>query len=143
MLKTIDHLNCVVQDLEGAVAFFTRLGFVEEDRSKLSGEWISAIVGLEGVEAEYVKLGLDAGGPKLELIRYDAPVSIAETGGGQANDPGIRHMAFEVQDIDAVIAAMAGEVEFFSEVQTYAKTGKRLVYFRGPEGILLELAEYP
>jgi catechol 2,3-dioxygenase-like lactoylglutathione lyase family enzyme len=143
MLQTIDHVNVVVRDLDAATEFFVRLGFGVEDRARLSGAWISDIVGLKDVQAEYVKLSLHGKDPRLELIRYDAPESDGETGGGEAHDPGIRHLAFRVENIDAVIADLEGDVKFFSPVQTYAKTGKRLVYFRGPEGILLELAEYP
>ena len=143
MLTSIDHVNIVVQDLDGAVYFFESLGFVVEDRAALSGEWISEIVGLKEVQAEYVKLKLEDSGPRLELIRYDAPVSEGATGGGEAHDPGIRHLAFRVEDIDTVVSSLEGKVDFFSSVQTYEVTGKRLIYFRGPEGILLELAEYP
>ena len=91
-----------------------------------------------------MKLHLPASDVRLELIRYDAPVSPQETNGGNANDPGFRHLAFAVKEIDAVVERLLGEgIEFLSPVHTYEKTGKRLVYFRGPEGILLELAAYP
>jgi catechol 2,3-dioxygenase-like lactoylglutathione lyase family enzyme len=144
MLSSIDHINVVVRDLEAAADFFTGLGFEIEDRASLSGEWISAIVGLKNVQAEYIKLALNHSGARLELIRYDAPESNEAPDGGQAHDPGIRHLAFEVSDIDAVVKDLAAKgVSFFSPVQTYEKTGKRLVYFSGPEGILMELAEYP
>ncbi|MGA0333590.1 MAG: VOC family protein [Kiritimatiellia bacterium] len=144
MTVSLDHLNLVVRNLEGAVAFFDKLGFIVEDRASLSGEWISTIVGLEGVHAEYVKLRFPGERLRLELIRYDTPVSDAVADGGQAHDPGYRHLAFAVKDLDAEVERLKREgIEFLSEVCRYEKTGKRLVYFRGPEGILMELAEYP
>jgi catechol 2,3-dioxygenase-like lactoylglutathione lyase family enzyme len=143
LLSTIDHLNLVVHDLDQVTDFFAMLGFEIEDRAALSGDWISEIVGLEDVQAEYVKLCLPGSELRLELIRYDSPVSPQETGGGMANDPGFRHLAFSVKDIDTVVERLKAEgMDFLSPVHTYKKTGKRLVYFRGPEGILLELAEY-
>ena len=144
MLNAIDHLNLVVRDLDRAADFFVALGFEVEARAGLEGGWISEIVGLKNVKAEYVKLALPGSSTRLELIRYDAPVSERSADGGAANDPGFRHLAFEVADIDAEVERLRQDgVEFFSPVHTYAETGKRLVYFRGPEGVLLELAEYP
>ncbi len=144
LLSTIDHLNIVVHDLDQVADFFVLLGFEIEDRAELSGAWISKIVGLENVQAEYVKLHLPDSDVRLELIRYDAPASEMEIQENKANDQGFRHLAFAVSEIDAVVERLSGEgIEFLSPVHTYEKTGKRLVYFRGPEGILLELAEYP
>jgi len=144
MISTIDHLNLVVRNLEAASEFFKKLGFDVEDRAELSGEWISQIVGLKNVRAEYIKLRFPRSELRLELIRYDSPSSNEKADGGQANDPGLRHLAFAVKDIDELVEQLKSEgVEFLSPVHTYEKTGKRLVYFRGPEGILLELAEYP
>jgi len=140
----MDHINLVVRELDRMSAFFQRLGFVVEARDRLSGEWISDIVGLRGVEAEYVKLVLPGDRVRLELIRYDRPGYDLSERTGEAHQPGFRHLAFAVKDLDATVASLGGkDVEWFSEPQTYTKTGKRLVYFRGPEGVLLELAQYP
>jgi len=133
-----------VRDLDGVTDFFVKLGFEIEDRAALSGEWISEIVGLEHVLAVYVKLSFPGSELRLELIRYDSPNSDKVATGGKPNDPGFRHLAFAVTDIDDVVKNLKGQgIDFFSPVHTYEKTGKRLVYFRGPENILLELAEYP
>ncbi|MDF3128246.1 VOC family protein [Kiritimatiellaeota bacterium B1221] len=143
MITSMDHLNIVVRDLDLVSDFFVKLGFRIEDRAGLSGPWISEIVGLENVQAEYVKLAFPGTAVRLELIRYDSPHSDQPVNGGEANDPGFRHLAFAVEKIDTVVDQLKEEgISFFSPVQTYEKTGKRLVYFRGPEGILLELAEY-
>ncbi|WFB34623.1 VOC family protein [Kiritimatiellota bacterium B12222] len=144
MITSIDHLNIVVRDLDLMCDFFVLLGFVVEDRAGLSGEWISEIVGLKDVDAEYVKLAFPGSGMRLELIRYETPHSDKPVDGGVAHDPGFRHLAFAVTALDDVVARLKKEgVSFLSSVRTYEVTGKRLVYFRGPEGILLELAEYP
>jgi catechol 2,3-dioxygenase-like lactoylglutathione lyase family enzyme len=144
MLKAIDHLNIVVRDVEGMALFFESLGFVQEDRARLEGEWISSIVGLEDVQAEYIKLHLPGTAMRLELIRYEHPTLEADPLCGQANRPGFRHLAFEVEDIEAEVCRLSEQgISFLGPVQTYAVTGKKLVYFRGPEGVLLELAEYP
>lgn len=144
MIKNIDHINIVVDNLEEAKAFFTRFGFWELDAAELSGQWISLIVGLENVEARYVALSLPGGATHIELIEYRAPASGRDPRIGMANQMGYRHLAFEVDDIQAEVERLArAGIACISAVQTYANTGKKLVYFHGPDGILLELAEYP
>jgi catechol 2,3-dioxygenase-like lactoylglutathione lyase family enzyme len=140
----MDHINLVVRDLDRMRSFFQRLGFEVEARDRLSGLWISRIVGLEGVEAEYVKLVLPGDRVRLELIRYDQPAYHDGEGTGEAHQPGFRHLAFEVDDLDAQVKALSDAgVDWVGHPETYAQTGKRLVYFRGPENVLLELAQYP
>jgi len=143
MLKKIDHVNVVVSDLDKAREFFTQLGFLVGDESELEGEWISEIVGLKDVKARYVTLTLPDSTAKLELIEYSSPPSDKDPKIGMANQMGFRHIAFEVKDIETTVQNMKNNgIEFIGPIQTYPKTGKRLVYFRGPDGILLELAQY-
>lgn len=143
MLKRLDHINIVVTDLSRAKEFFLNLGFEEGDSSTLSGEWISAIVGLDGVDASYVSLHLPGSETAIELLEYRHPSSNRDPDMGKANQLGFRHLAFAVNDIEATVRKLRQmEVEFLSDIQTYEKTGKRLVYFYGPDGILLELAQY-
>lgn len=109
----------------------------------MEGEWISNIVGLKNVNAKYVSLELLEGQTKLELIKYFNPTSICETDIGLANKVGFRHMAFRVTNIEVAISKLKQlNVEFISDVQIYEPTNKKLVYFHGPDGILLELAQY-
>jgi catechol 2,3-dioxygenase-like lactoylglutathione lyase family enzyme len=144
MIKRIDHINIVVNDLQSASDFFSRLGFTVEHRGELEGEWISAIVNLEGVRASYVQLSLKGSTVNLELIQYHHPESPGRGGTHLPNEIGIRHIAFAVEDIEAMVAALKGEgIHFWGDVQIYPETGKKLVYFQGPDGIILELAEYP
>jgi catechol 2,3-dioxygenase-like lactoylglutathione lyase family enzyme len=143
MIKGIDHINIVVSDLKRARNFFELFGFTSIDASELSGQWISTIVNLPGVAARYVRMELPGTALKVELIAYDHPVSEKNKDLGKANQIGLRHLAFEVQDIEDEMARLrARGVEFLSDVFVYEKLGKKLVYFYGPDGILLELAEY-
>jgi catechol 2,3-dioxygenase-like lactoylglutathione lyase family enzyme len=144
MTVKMDHVNIVVSDLEKAKRFFVRLGFQEMDSSDLSGQWISATVGLEDVEARYVALTLPGSDTNLELIEYRSPKSGRDPSLGKANQVGLRHLAFAVDDIEKEVRKLTeAGITFLSAVQRYPKTGKKLVYFHGPDGILLELAEYP
>lgn len=151
MLESIDHVNLVVSDLPRMTDFYTRvLGLRETKRVTISGAWIDHTVALREVTAECVYLDPPQG-PRVELLRYVNPPAERPGGLGTSNTPGLRHMAFRVDDIDAAVARLReAEVTFFSGVQdvptsqvTYAGgVRKRLVYFRDPEGNLLELCEY-
>ena len=143
MLKKINHINVVVSDLDEAKAFFVQLGFEVRDESDLSGEWISSIVDLPNVSARYVTLKLPCTETNLELIEYINPPSERDTNMSMANQMGFRHIAFEVENIDETVQNMRDiGIKFISSIHAYPKTGKRLVYFWGPDGILLELAQY-
>ncbi len=143
MLKKINHINVVVSDLDEAKSFFIQLGFAVGDESELSGEWISSIVGLPNVSARYVTLKLPGTETNLELIEYVNPPSERDTNMGKANQMGFRHIAFEVEDIEGIVQSLKDKgIKFISSIHTYPKTGKRLAYFWGPDGILLELAQY-
>ncbi len=143
MLKKINHINVVVSDLDEAESFFIQLGFTVGDESELSGEWISSIVALPNVRARYVTLKLPGTETNLELIEYASPPSERDPNMGKANQMGFRHIAFEVENIDEIVQDLKDkDIKFISSIHTYPKTGKRLVYFWGPDGILLELAQY-
>ena len=151
MVQSIDHVNLVVRDLERMTRFYVDvLGLVVTKEVTISGPWIEGVVGLADVKANVVYLDLEAG-PRIELIYYHQPPSPEPT---EANTPhlcGIRHLAFRVENIDAIVAKMQHQgVPFQSEVSSvpdsqvqYADdVRKRLVYFRDPEDNLLELCEY-
>ncbi len=143
MIKKINHVNIVVSDLKETKAFFLQLGFKVGDESGLSGEWISSIVGLPKVNARYVTLSLPGTETNLELIKYASPQSERDPKMDKANQIGFRHIAFEVDNIEDEVCRMKDKgIKFLSEIQTYPKTGKRLVYLWGPDSILLELAQY-
>lgn len=133
------------------VAFYRdALGLNVTKRVTITGPWVSATVGLEGVHADVVYLDFPTG-PRIELIRYNTPTAPRPAGVDRPNAPGLRHLAFKIDDIDAAVARLRGAgVRFFSDVQSVPDTQvtyaggirKRLVYFQDPEGNLLELCEY-
>ncbi len=134
----------VVSDLDEAKSFFIQLGFTVGDESELSGEWISSVVGLPDVSARYSTLSLPGKETSLELIEYINPPSEQGPNMDKANQIGFRHIAFEVEDIEGIVQSLKDKgIKFISSIHTYPKTGKQLVYFWGPDGILLELAQYP
>lgn len=151
MLDAIDHINIVVRDMEAMVRFYTQtLGLRVTKRVTISGEWIDRVVGLKGVEGEVVYLDLPHG-PRVELIRYLSPQGARPAGLDQPNTQGLRHIAFSVSDIDDAVRQLeARGVTTFAPVQTVPSTQvtyaggkrKRIVYFRDPEGNVLELCEY-
>jgi catechol 2,3-dioxygenase-like lactoylglutathione lyase family enzyme len=142
-LQSIDHVNIVVKDLPGVTRFFVSLGFEHKDQSRLRGEWISKTVGLDQVDAEYVKLTLPGDSTSLELIQFTNPELTSIPNPGKANTQGLRHLAFRVADIEAAVAFLKEQgIEPVNSIQEYAPANKKLVYFKGPEDILLELAQY-
>jgi len=151
MLESIDHVNIVVADLPKMVDFYGRvLGLREALRVTISGPWVERTVGLRDVTADCVYLEM-ANGPRVELLKYRSPPAERPDELGTSNTPGLRHIAFRVDDIDAAVAKLReANVHFFSDVQDvptsqvkYASgVRKRLAYFHDPEGNLLELCEY-
>ena len=149
MIEKIDHINIVVSNLEESQGFFERLGFERRDGKALSGPLIETVTGLGGVEARFVALGLpgqlsNSGETIIELIEYRSPAGKADPKMSAANQLGLRHIAFRVRDIDAWFERLsAANVPFVSPVQiNRAYHDKKMCYFHGPDGILLELMEY-
>lgn len=143
MLKSIDHINIVVSNLEESAEFFQALGFEIQHQGDLQGEWISQIVGLQDVSARYVSLELPGENTRLELIKYYSPSSLGDDEISVANKLGLRHLAFRVSNIEEVVSRLKQRgVSFLSPIQVYEPTNKKLVYLLGPDGVLLELAQY-
>jgi glyoxylase I family protein len=153
MIRGIDHLNIVVADMGRALAFYCGvLGFAKTKEAWLEGEWIEKIVGLRGVKAHAVFVEAPGGGPRIELLQYEAPVGDLLPENSRANTIGLRHFALRVDDIGAMTAklravgvevwgeptAVPGGVVKFDE----GAGGKTLVYFLDPDGVIVELAEY-
>lgn len=144
MIKKLDHLNIVVSDLQKAKKFFLDLGFEETASARLSGKQLSTVTGLPDIEAEFIGLSLAGSSTNIELIQYFSPKGGRDPEMGKPNQFGFRHIAFEVEDIEKEVARLKSKgVKFESDVQTWEKTGKKLVYFYGPDGIILEFAQYP
>ncbi len=144
-ISHIDHINIVVRDLVAAKRFFEQLGFVTNAEKDLEGDWIDKTVGLSGVKAKFASLSVGDSGTVIELLQYYSPIGSVDPLLGQPNQIGFRHIAFNVSDIDAWYNKLQEQgIECFSEVQTVPNyRDKKIFYFRGPEGIILEMAEYP
>jgi catechol 2,3-dioxygenase-like lactoylglutathione lyase family enzyme len=139
-IKRMDHVGVVVADLAAATAFFLELGLELQGEGQVEGDWVDRVVGLEGIRAQIAMLQTSDGHNRLELTKFQAP---SAQGGDHAppNALGIRHLAFEVDDIDAMVAGLrARGAELVGEVERYGDS-YRLCYVRGPEGIIVELAE--
>jgi catechol 2,3-dioxygenase-like lactoylglutathione lyase family enzyme len=140
-IQRMDHVGIVVDDLAAATAFFLELGFKLQGEGRVEGGWVDRVVGLEGVRAEIAMVETPDGHGRLELTKFHAPSGRGDDRHAPANTPGIRHLAFAVDDIDAVVAGLrARGAELVGEVERYEER-YRLCYVRGPEGIIVELAE--
>jgi catechol 2,3-dioxygenase-like lactoylglutathione lyase family enzyme len=140
-IERMDHVGVVVDDLAAATAFFVELGMKEQGGGAVEGEWVDRIVGLEGVQADFAMLETPDGHSRLELVEFHTPPSPDGDPRAPANAPGLRHLTFAVDDIDAAVAAVqAHGGELVGAVERYENV-YRLCYVRGPEGIIVELAE--
>lgn len=137
----MEHIGIVVDDLAAATKFFVELGLELQGEAPVEGRWVDRVVGLDGVRADIAMLQTPDGHGRLELTKFHAPSAEGGNGHAPANTPGIRHIAFAVEDIDAVVAGLrARGAELVGELERY-KDIYRLCYVRGPEGIIVELAE--
>lgn len=140
-IHRMDHVGIVVNDLAAAKTFFLDFGLTLNGEGLVEGEWVNQVVGLKDVQVEFAMVQTPDGQMRLELIKFHTPPGEKETQYPSANTLGIRHIAFVVEDIDAVVAKLKGKgIEPFGDVQNYENMYK-LCYVRGPEGIILELAE--
>ncbi len=140
-IQRMDHVGVVVEDLADAVAFFATLGLELQGEAPVEGDWVDRIVGLEGVQAQIVMLQTPDGHGRLELTKFHTPSTEDGDLRAPANASGIRHVAFAVDDIDAVLARLrARGAELVGELGRY-QDSYRLCYVRGPAGIIIELAE--
>jgi len=140
-VNRIDHVSINVNDLAEAKAFFLDLGLEVHAEWELAGEQLDRIVGLKDVKTECVALGMPGGEAWIELVKFYTPLDENGVQHPFANTLGIRHICFAVEDIDSIVAKLQKKgTEIFSEIQQYEESYK-LCYVRGPEGIILELAE--
>jgi catechol 2,3-dioxygenase-like lactoylglutathione lyase family enzyme len=140
-IQRVDHVGIVVDDLAAATEFFVELGLVLQGEGQVEGRWVDRVVGLEGVRADIAMMQTPDGNGRLELTKFHSPSNQGDNRHAPANTPGIRHVAFAVEDIDAVVAGLrARGAELVGELERY-EDSYRLCYVRGPEGIIIELAE--
>ena len=140
-VQRLEHIGIVVDDLAGAKAFFVALGLEVEGEATVEGRLVDRINGLEGVRADIVILRTPDDSSKLELAEYRSPSYEGADAPAPPNAPGIRHILFLVDDIEASLARLrAHGGELVGELVDY-ESSYMLCYVRGPAGIIVELAE--
>jgi catechol 2,3-dioxygenase-like lactoylglutathione lyase family enzyme len=136
----MDNVGIVLDDLRAAIAFFVELGLELEGEMTVEGSWVDRVVGLDGVRNDIAMLRTPDGHGRLELIKFHAPSATTEPN-APVNTLGIRRIMFAVDDIEDVLARLqAHGAELVGEVVQY-EDKYRLCYVRGPEGIIVALAE--
>jgi catechol 2,3-dioxygenase-like lactoylglutathione lyase family enzyme len=140
-VQRMDHVGVVVTDLPAAIEFFVELGLELHGEMSVEGRPVDRIVGLEGVRSDVAFVRTPDGHGSLELIRFQSPPAEAGDPGAPANTPGLRHLTFAVDDLQAVLARLqARGAELVGEVVNYGDS-YWLCYLRGPDGIIVELAQ--
>jgi len=141
-IKRMDNVLIVVDDLEAAIAFFAELGLELEGETTVEGEWVDRTVGLDGVRSDIAMMRTPDGHGRLELDRFHTPPAVrAEPVNAPVNTLGIRRIMFAVDDIEDVLARLQTlGAELIGEVVRY-EDSYRVCYVRGPEGIIVALAE--
>jgi len=141
-LQRMDNVLIVVEDLAAATAFFAELGMELEGETQVEGPWVDSTVGLEGVRADITMMRTPDGHGRVELTRFHSPPAVrAEPENAPANTLGIRRIMFAVEDIDDVVARLRRHGgELVGELAQYGDL-YRLCFLRGPEGIIIGLAE--
>lgn len=140
-VKRMDNVGIVVEDLDVAIEFFKELGLELEERAPIEGDWAGDVTGLRDMRVEIAMMRTPDGHSRLEISRFLAPAAIADHRRAPVNALGYLRVMFTVDDIDDTLARLAKRgAELVGKVVQYEDT-YRLCYIRGPEGILLGLAQ--
>jgi catechol 2,3-dioxygenase-like lactoylglutathione lyase family enzyme len=141
-LLRMDNILIVVEDIKAAIAFFTELGMELEGESTVEGEWVDRIIGLEGSKSDIATMRTPDGHSRIELDRFYTPTAVRRgPKDAPVNTLGIGRIMFAVTDVDDVLARLQKHgAELVGEVVTY-EDQYRLCYVRGPEGIVIALAQ--
>jgi catechol 2,3-dioxygenase-like lactoylglutathione lyase family enzyme len=142
VIKRLDHVSVVVEDLGSAVAFFTALGMAREGEASVEGDWVDRVNGIDGVQVDIVMMRTPDGQGRLELTRFRNPRLVrSEPAVAPPNTLGLRSVMFTVESVDDTLASMRTfGAELVGEIARY-KDMYRLCYMRGPGGIIVALAE--
>ena len=140
-VKRMDNVGIVVEDLDAAIEFFTELGLELEGRAPVEGDWADGVTGLRDMRVEIAMMRTPDGHSRLEMSRFVAPPVVADHRSAPVNALGYLRVMFTVEDIDDTLtrlgkrgAKLVGEVVQYEDMY-------RLCYIRGPEGILIGLAQ--
>lgn len=137
----MDNVGIVVEDLEAAIAFFTELGLNLEGRATVEGDWADGVTGLRDMRCEVAMMVTPDGHGRLEISRFLKPTTVADHRNAPVNALGYLRVMFTVENIDETLVRLKKcGAEVVDEVVQYEQT-YRLCYIRGPEGILIGLAQ--
>lgn len=140
-VKRMDNVGIVVEDLDAAIAFFTELGLTLEGRAPIEGDWADGVTGLRDMRVEIAMMRTPDGHSRLELSRFLAPPVVADHRTAPVNSLGYLRVMFTVADLDDTLARLKKRgAEIVGHVVQY-RDAYRLCYIRGPEGVLIGLAQ--
>ena len=140
-LKRMDNVGIVVESLDDAISFFAELGLKLEGRATIEGDWAGRVTGLRDMRVEIAMMRTPDGHSRLEISRFLTPPAVADHRNAPVNALGYLRIMFAVEDIDDTLARLGKRgAKLVGEVVEYEDT-YRLCYIRGPEGILIGLAQ--
>ena len=141
-IKRMDNIGIVVEDLAAVIAFFIELGMEFEGEATVEGNWVDRVVALDEVRCDIAMMRTPDGHSRLELVKFQTPAAVrAKPENAPANTLGIRRIMFAVEDIEEVLARLYTHgAELIGELEQYQDI-YRLCYIRGPEGIIIALAQ--
>jgi len=141
-INRMDHVGINAQDIEAVKSFFIDLGLEVLGEMDMEGEWVGNIIGLKNVKDRIVMLGVPGGAPAIELVQFHSPLDEKGPQPSQSNTLGMRHLCFGVDDVEGIVATLKEKhgAELMGNIHNYEGIYK-LCYLRGPEGIIVELAQ--
>jgi catechol 2,3-dioxygenase-like lactoylglutathione lyase family enzyme len=140
-IRRFDHVGITVADLDAVAAFFVSLGLEADQKMAVEGEFLDTVIGMTGARTEIVMLRAPGGGTTLELSSFARPDHLPGSSAAPANELGLRNIAFEVHDLKAAVDHAAGAgYGLVGGIGEYEGVW-RMAYVRGPEGIIVSLAE--
>ena len=140
-VKRMDNVGIVVENLDAAITFFVELGLILEGRMPVEGEWAGRVTGVRGQRVEIAMMRTPDGHSRLELSRFDAPAIASDHRTAPVNSLGYLRVMFAVEDIDDTLARLGIlGATVVDEVVNYENV-YRLCYIRGPEGVLIGIAQ--
>jgi catechol 2,3-dioxygenase-like lactoylglutathione lyase family enzyme len=137
----MNHVGVVADDLEAVTGFFLDLGFERAGGGDVADAWVDEILGLDGVRIEMVMVRTPDGHSSFEIAKFHAPDDETKPDDGPAHRLGFRHIALEVDDLDATLERVrARGIELVGEIVNFENIF-RMCFVRGPEGLIVELAQ--
>jgi catechol 2,3-dioxygenase-like lactoylglutathione lyase family enzyme len=140
-IRRFDHVGITVADLDAVTAFFVKLGLEVEGRTFVEGEFLDTVCGIPDSRTEIVMLRPPDGGSRIELASFVRPEHEPGRPAAMANELGLRNVSFEVDDLQAAVDGLAADgYGLVGGIGQYENSW-RMAYVRGPEGIIVSLAE--